>query len=84
MYNHYNHYTTIIIYSTTVYNHYNHYTTITIYSTIVYNHYNNYTIMYNKCIQFIYVFHALYMYLQFIFREFYMKKQPSEVLTPHN
>ena len=31
MYNHYNHYTTIIIYSTTVYNHYNHYTTIIMY-----------------------------------------------------
>ena len=46
------------------------------YYNIQYNHYNNYTIMYNKCIQFIYVFHALYMYLQFIFRESYMKKQP--------
>ena len=79
VYNHYNHYTTIIIYSTTVYNHYNHYTTIIIYSTTEYNHYNNYTIMYNKCIQFIYVFHALYMYLQFIFHESYMKKQPDNV-----
>ena len=35
--------------------------------------------MYNKHIQFIYVFHALYMYLQLIFRESYMKKQPKNI-----